>query len=252
MVSGDLQIWLNHFEYHAEHPRRVLHGGRDVLWPHERRRIASSIATLQLGEESAGRRLERAAQRCAHENRIALLARILELLAREEQRHAQLLETFMADHRIPIKRAGWTDWVFRRVRGRAGLELYLYVLTSAELIGIVCYRALESVTGCRRLQLLCRTLVADELAHVGFESQLLVTLRVGRAAPIRALIRWAHWVFFASTALVVWLTHRAALRHARYSGRSFVRACLAQYAFYLGPASAALASIPLARPTPTK
>jgi hypothetical protein len=141
----------------------------------------------------------------------------------------------MQDHRIPLKASHWTDRMFRRIRQRAGLHWYLSVLISAELIGTVYYRALESATGCRRLQVLCRTLVADELAHVGFESQWLLALRAGRGAASRAMTRSVHLTFFAGTAIVVWLTHRSVLRRAGHSGRGFLRACLAQYAFYLRP-----------------
>ena len=41
--------------------------------------------------------------------------------------------------------------------------------------------------------------------------------------------------FFAATACVVWLTHRPVLRCAGYDARSFLRSCLAHYAFYLEP-----------------
>jgi hypothetical protein len=109
---------------------------------------------------------------------------------------------------------------------------------SAELIGTVYYRALESATNCRRLQVLCRTLVADELAHVGFESQLLLALRARRGAASRAMTRALHLIFFAGTAAVVWLTHRSVLRSAGHGARGFLRACLAQYAFYLEPTGA--------------
>jgi hypothetical protein len=109
------------------------------------------------------------------------------------------------------------------------------VLICAELIGNVYYRALESVTDCERLQALCRIIVSDELAHVGFESQVLFMLRAGRAAWLCSLTRLAHRVFFVSTAVVVWLTHRSVLRKAGHSGRSFLRACQAQYEFYLEP-----------------
>jgi hypothetical protein len=212
MSQGDFEIWLNHFEHHAQHPRCVPHGLSDLLRPDERRLIASSIATFQLGEQSEGRTLLRAAQRFAHARRIPALVRIVELFIREEQRHAALLRAFMEEHHIALKRADWTDRVFRRVRRLAGLELCLYILVSAELIGIVYYRALESATDCQRLVMLCRTLVSDELAHVGFESQLLISLRAGRAAPVQALMRLAHRAFFAGTAGVVWLTHRSVLR----------------------------------------
>ena len=216
MSPVDFEIWLNHFEHHARHPRCVLHGLSDRLRPHERRLIAGSIATFQLGEQSEGGTLLRAAQRFAHRRRIPALVRIAKLFIREEQRHAALLRAFMENHDIALKRTDWTDRVFRLVRRLADLELYLYVLISAELIGIVYYRALEAATDCERLRVLCRGLVSDELAHVGFESQLLLALRVGRSAPVQALMRLTHRVFFAATASVVWLTHRSVLRKGRY------------------------------------
>jgi hypothetical protein len=238
MSPRDLEIWLNHFEHHALRPRRVPHGLADVLTPDESHLIASSIATFQLGEPADGRTLLRAAERFARTNEMPHLVRIVDLLIREERRHASLLRAFMQDHRLPLQRSHWTDRVFRRIRRLAGLELYCTVLISAELIGTVYYRALESVTQCRRLQVLCRTLVADELAHVGFESQLLPALRARRGAASRAMTRSVHLMFFAGTTIVVWLTHRSVLHRAGHSARSFLRACLAQYTFYLKPTGA--------------
>ncbi len=242
MSLDNFEIWLNHFEHHAQHPRCVPRGLSDLLRPHERRIIATSIATFQLGEQSEGRTLLRAAQRFADARRIPGIVRIIELVIREEQRHAALLRAFMEEHQIAFKRVHWTDRVFRRVRQLAGLEFCLHILISAELIGIVYYRALETATDCRRLMMLCRNLVSDELAHVGFESHMLLALRAGRAAPVQALMRLAHRAFFAGTAGVVWLTHRSVLRQAGYGARSFLRACLSQYAFYLEPVNATLAS----------
>jgi hypothetical protein len=238
MRPGDLEIWLNHFEHHALRPRRVPHGLADVLTTDEARLIASSIATFQLGEQAEGRTLLRAAERCARTHEMPHLVRIIDLLIREERRHASLLRAFMQDHRLPLKSSDWTDRVFRRIRRLAELPLYLGVLICAELIGTVYYRALESATNCRRLQVLCRTLVADELAHVGFESQLLLALRARRGAASQAMTRSLHVIFFAGTAAVVWLTHRSLLRRAGHSARSFLRACVAQYNFYLEPTGA--------------
>ena len=141
----------------------------------------------------------------------------------------------MQDHRIPLKKTDWTDRVFRLIRRLAGLQTYLSVLTCAELIGKVYYRALESATDCKRLRVLCRAIVSDELAHIGFETQLLSALRARRAAPLRALMQPAHRMFFAITAAVVWFTHRSVLCRAGHSAQSFLRSCLAQYAFYLEP-----------------
>jgi len=234
------EIWLNHFEHHAQHPRCVPHGLADLLRPDERQLVASSIATFQLGEQSEGRTFLRAAQRFAHVRRTPALVRIVELFIREEQRHAAQLRAFMEDHHIALKRTDWTDRVFRLIRRLAGLELYMYILVSAELIGIVYYRALEAATDCQRLMVLCRGLVSDELAHVGFESQLLLALRLGSAAPVQTLIRLIHRAFFAGIVSVVWLTHRSVLRQGGYGARSFLRVCLSQYVFHLEPVNVTL------------
>jgi hypothetical protein len=235
MGPGELEVWLNHFEHHARHRRRIPRGLSDVLRGDERQLIAGSIATFQLGESSEGRALLRAVERFARQNQVPHLVRIFELLIREEQRHASLLRAFMQGHRIPLKKADWTDRVFRLIRRLAGLKLYLSVLTCAELIGKVYYRALESATDCKRLQILCRAIVSDELAHIGFETQLLFTLQAGRAAPLRILAHPAHRTFFGITAVVVWFTHRSVLRRAGHSARSFLRSCFAEYAFYMEP-----------------
>jgi hypothetical protein len=242
MVSQDLRIWLNHFAYHSQHPRYIPSGLGDLLTAEERRLIAGSMATFQLGEQSEGATLLRATERFAQAHGMPLLPRIMELFVREEQRHAALLQEFMQDHAIPLKSRDWTDRVFRGLRRLAGLELYLHVLIVAELIGKVYYRALEAATECQRLKILCRILVCDELAHVGFESQLLLALRADRSAATRALVRFMHRTLFAGSVGVVWLTHRAVLRRAGYNARSFLRSCLTQYAFYLEPTKAAFAA----------
>jgi hypothetical protein len=231
----NLKIWLNHFEYHSEHPRRLPDGIPNVLTATERRLIAPSIATFQLGEQSSGGNLLRAAYRFAQQHDAAEVARITELLIREEQQHAALLHAFMAEHGIPTRRQHWTDRVFRRIRKRAELQFALGVLLTAELIGNVYYRALERATGCQKLRLLCRMLVADELAHVGFESDLLLSMRAGKPLPARIAINLAHRTFFMVTALVVWTTHRAVLKQSGYGLVGFLRACGAQYDFYIQP-----------------
>lgn len=231
----NLRIWLNHFEYHAQQPRGAAGGSPATLAPEERRLIARSLATFQLGEQSDGAGLLRAACRFAAAHGDELLPRITELFIREEQRHARLLRGFMDEHGISARGRHWSDAIFRRVRGLGGFELYLHVLITAELIGNVYYRALESVTDCQRLKVLCRTLLADELAHIGYESELILELRAERPTALRALIRLLHRAFFCGAACSVWISHRAVLRRAGHTGSGFLRRCLDQYAFHLEP-----------------
>jgi hypothetical protein len=77
--------------------------------------------------------------------------------------------------------------------------------------------------------------VADELAHIGFESDLLLSMRARKSGPVRCALDVAHRTFLLGTALVVWTTHRAVLRKAGYRAVGFLRACAEQYRFYLLP-----------------
>jgi len=234
----NLRVWLNHFEYHAQQPRGAAAAATDGITAAERRLIARSIATFQLGEQSDGAGLLRAARRFAARHGDELLPRITELFIGEEQRHARLLREFMDAHGIRAKALHWSDSLFRRLRRLAGFELYLHVLIAAELIGNVYYRALEAVTGCARLKVLCRTLLADELAHIGYESELILELRARKPLAVRTLIRLLHRAFFCAAALAVWVSHRAVLRRAGHTAHGFLWRCLQEYAFHLEPPAA--------------
>lgn len=246
----NLHIWLNHFEYHSQHPRRIPPHISGALTAEERCLIANSLAIFQLGEQSEGRNLLRTAYQFARVHDAAGIARITELCLRERQQHAALLGTFMSEHDIPLRRTHWTDSIFRRLRQLAALEGALSLLLSAELIGIVYYRSLEVATGSQRLRILCRMLVADQLAHVGFESDLLLAMRGRKGALRRAACELAQRVLFMATAVVVWSTHRAVLRRGGYRAAGFLRACRAQYAFYLQPPAIKRATVTPRATTP--
>jgi len=112
------------------------------------------------------------------------------------------------------------------------------------MIGNVYYRALEAATGSRRLQALCRLMVADELVRVAYHAEALIAIRQQRAALPRLAVSALHRMFLSSTALVVWAVHRRALARAGHRPMTFLRAFLAQYEFYL---SHNLLSVVLAR-----
>jgi hypothetical protein len=228
----DLPIWLAHLRSQAAHPRQVPTTLDDTLSGRERRLIAASIATFQLGERSDGAQLRTAVRRYCGDSAQHPFVEIFELFIAEEQRHARLLGEFMQDHEIPEISSALSDRAFRLLRHCGGLESRLRLLLTAEIIGIVYYRALEVVTDCRRLQILCRTLVADELVHVAFESQLLLALRTQRPGVAKLLAVWEQWLLGVAS-LAVWLTHRRVLRSAGYGPLLFLRDCRSQYAFYL-------------------
>jgi len=231
----ELNVWLDHFEYHAAHRSVMPETLREDLTGYERRLIAASLARFQLAERLESGALLRVALRHEAKQRAAPLARIVQLLIAEEQQHVELLGAFMEQHGLAPKRSDWLDRSYRRLRRLAGFELHLSVLITTELIAKVYLRALEAATGSRQLQTLCRMLVADELAHIGFESEVLRELKARRATLTRVGLEFLHRAFFTAAAVEAWLSHRAVLRSAGYRFVTFLRACSAQYAFYLEP-----------------
>lgn len=231
----ELPVWLDHFEYHATRRCVMPETTQDDLTAYERRLIAQSLARFQLAEQLESAALLRAARRHERAHGSAPLARVLRLLIAEEQHHVALLGAFLDQHGLARKRSNWLDRAVRAVRRLAGFELHLSVLITMELIAKVYLRALESATGSRQLQTLCRMLVADELAHVGFESDLLRELKARRAPLARAAVESFHRAFFCVVSVLAWRSHRDVLRSAGYRFATFFRACSAQYAFYLEP-----------------
>jgi hypothetical protein len=112
----------------------------------------------------------------------------------------------------------WPDTVFRWLRHRAGLELSITVLVTAEVIAKVYYAALHGATGCAVVRRLCEQICRDEVAHVHFQTERLARLRRGRRRWVLGLMRAAHRVFYFGTCLVVWHKHGRCAREGWGSG----------------------------------
>lgn len=189
----------------------------------QRDAIAVSIAEFQLGESSEGRHFIACARAyAAHsgdENYVAALGAFIA----EEQRHARDLGRFMDLAGIPRAGHSWPDRIFRWLRRRAGLELSITVLVTAEIIARVYYAALRDATCSTVLRTLCRQILADEIRHVQFQAERLAILRRGRSRRTIAAAQVAHRLFLAGTCLVVWHKHRRAMRAGGYGFRRFWR-----------------------------
>src|SRR6202035_3199421 len=106
------------------------------------------------------------------------------------------------------------DFLFRRLRRLAGLELIITVLVVAETVGKVYYHALRQATGSPLLRRLCDQLLRDEIMHLRFHAERLALLERGRAHWKRKMARFAHGLLFRAAALAVWGKHRRAFRAA--------------------------------------
>lgn len=219
------RMWESHFRYSLDHPPAIPWESTIRLSAAERRRIRSSIQEFQLGEQSEGRHLKRAAAGYARESGDTAYACALELFIREEQRHAALLGRFMDVAGIARVRRTSVDSIFRSLRRFAGLETSICVLLTAEVIARIYYDALLEATRNPALQAICRRILEDEAHHVEFQSQRVAILRRHRSrARIRIALAAQRLLFTGSVALV-WLRHRPVLRAGGYSLPAYWRQC---------------------------
>jgi hypothetical protein len=223
----DWNYWLDVFS--ARSSRLVIHRPErdDWLSDAEHRRIAASIATFQLGEQSEGRTLLKFAEEFAAARGLPALPAVTALFIKEEQHHAAQLKVYMLANGIPLKERSWTDSIFRVLRKLAGFEAAVTVLVTAEMIGFVYYRALARATESRCLKTICRSMCADESLHLRYETQLLMTIRGQRGPVLREAVEALHRILLVISACVVYYDHRPVLRRAGYHLPSFVRDCRA-------------------------
>ena len=225
----DWNYWLEIFTTRAAQLSFRIPERDDWLSDEECHRIADSIATFQLGEQSEGRTLLRFSEKFAARRNIPALPAVTALFIKEEQHHAAQLKEFMLANGIPLKKKSWTDSIFRVLRKLAGFEAAVTVLVTAEMIGFVYYRALARATESRCLKAICRGMCADESVHLRYETQLLLTLRGERGPLLRRIVERAHRVLLTCSALIVFYDHHRVLKHVGYNPGSFVRDCRAVY-----------------------
>ncbi len=231
----DLRIWLNHFEYHAAQHRSVPTHISDTLSRSERALIARPLASLRAHHGAASEGLLRAAYCFSQQRAAPEVARIVELLVRESGQQARLIAVFMRRHHIHSPREHAQAARTVRPGTAAALHGLLSQRLTWQLCNLLCYRALERLTGNQQLRLLCRMLAAEQLAHIGFTTDLLLALRaelssVGRLA---SGMREKWWGLL--TVARVWRDHHAALSRAGYGLRQFLQATRLQYIFYMQP-----------------
>ena len=209
--------WSCYFQINTEWHRQLDWEPLEPLTEGEQSAVARSIQIFQLGESGEGRHFLKCAEHEAARTGDWMYLRALRMFIHEEHRHAEYLHQVLWASRIPTLQKNWTDGIFRWLRHRAGLELTIIVLLTAELIAQVYYQALRDATANRRLRQICRVVLRDEQMHVRFQSERLARLRASQCKLRRFLARCFEQALFLPTLCVVWWTHRPVFRAARMS-----------------------------------
>jgi hypothetical protein len=222
--------WRQYFLDNADALLEIPWDAGVSFTPEECDDLAASIQEFQLGESSEGKHIIRQAQAYAQQSGDVAYPHTLALFIAEEHRHARDLGRVLDLAGIPRAAHAWPDTVFRWLRHRAGLELSIAVLVTAEIIAKVYYAALREATASPVLRRLCEQICSDEIAHVEFQTHRLSILRRVRSPLARATLRFIHRIFYAGTCLVVWHKHGRAMRRGGFDFRRFWRAAHAEFA----------------------
>jgi len=221
--------WIRYFESNRWDPDSLVENKDVELSRRAKTAIAKSIQTFQLGESGEGKHFLKCARRWAEETGDHDYVTALELFIKEEQNHAAALAAFMARAGIPRLEKELSDNMFRWLRHRAGLELTITVLITAEIIARVYYPALRKATSSHWLRKICEHISRDEVAHIRFQGQRLGIIQRRKGPLGRAVSMMLSQVLFDVTSIVVWFAHRSVFKAAKLSFREYWSKCTAEY-----------------------
>ena len=228
-MLDSLNSWLAYFSKNRSNTGDIPWDMQDRLTDDEKSCIEHSIAAFQLGEYSEGKGLLKAAARYAEKIDDECLVPITKLFIAEEQNHALLLKRFMNAHNIALIRKNWTDDVFRRLRKNVGFELTITVLITAEIISVVYYRALKRATNSKLLPAICDKILADEVFHIKYESEMINHIRNSKPAAVKHVLAFLHQFLFSGTILVVYFNHKRVLKRSGNDLSDFWAACWSEF-----------------------
>ncbi len=213
--------WCKRFLGNADRLLVIPWDSGAVLTADERAAVVPSIQDMQLCESSNGSHGLKLtaiyAGRCDDPEYVTAMR----LFFAEENRHSAYLRRYLDLAGEPPIQRSWSDYFFRRLRRLMGFETFVTVLLTAELIGMVCYRAFRQATGCAVLRQICTQLMRDETMHLRFHIERLQMMHAGRPRIRRSFGTLLWRLFFTVACVGVWLKHSRAIRRGGYSFRRY-------------------------------
>jgi hypothetical protein len=138
---------------------------------------------------------------------------VAQLFIKEEQRHGELLGRFLDSAGVPRKNWDAGDALFRLVRyALPSMELWTTPVIMVETLALLYYQAIHNATHSRVLRAICNQILYDEIAHIQFQYERFATIMLHRPFITRLLLLSAQRFLFLIIVLLVWVSHRRALK----------------------------------------
>jgi len=212
LVPGPWSVWRRRFERNRRRalPPVVAPG---ALGPEVAAALAGSLARFQIGETGEGRIVGAVARAVARDTLPGVdddYRRALALFIAEEGRHARILASLVGALGGRLLATTWSERLFVRVRGLAGIRAKLLVLYAAEVVGIGFYATLAAALPAGEARRALEQIAADERRHFAFHRRFFLIQAPGGWR--RALFRCAWLAVAAGGAAIVLWDHRRTLR----------------------------------------
>lgn len=206
------EYWVRYFSQNLQQ-KRIDWAISPNLTLTERHNILKSLQAWQLGETSDGSNLIKAATKYAKRLNDDEYVEAIKLFIREEQKHGNNLGKYLdliGEKRID---KNWGDSLFRKFRGLyTDMEFWTIAVITVEGAAQIFYQCLKDATNCKLLKQICTDILIDEAPHITFQIERLHTIFQQKNKLIKFLTYNYYYIFYFSTALVVWHAHQKLFR----------------------------------------
>lgn len=200
--------WVQYFSHNLQQ-QRIDWAISPELTLTQRNNILKSLQAWQLGETSEGSNLINAATKYAKKLNDDKYVDAIKLFIKEEQKHGENLGKYL--DLIGEKRImkNWGDSLFRKFRGlNTDMEFWTIAVITVESAAQIFYQCLKDATNCKLLKQICTDILIDEAPHITFQIERLHIIFHQKNKIMRFLTYNYYYIFYFSTALVVWYAHQ--------------------------------------------
>lgn len=204
----DSENWVRYFSQNLQKQRIDWTITPDLKLT-ERHEILKSLQAWQLGETSDGTNLINAASKYAKKLNDNRYVDAIKLFIKEEQKHGENLGKYLdliGEQRI---KKNWGDSLFRKFRGLyTDMEFWTIAVITVESAAQIFYQCLKDATNCKLLKQICTDILIDEAPHIIFQTERLQIIFYHKGKLMKFLTHNYYYIFYFSTALVVWYAHQ--------------------------------------------
>lgn len=204
--------WILHFR-ESEKQQRVNWSLDPEISEKEISIILRSLQAWQLGETSDGSHLFKAAAKYTARINDPAYMEALSLFIKEEQKHGNNLGTYLDRIGKPRIKRDLGDTLFRKVRHfNTNMEIWTLTVIIVESTAQIFYQSMKDATRCKLLRQICTDILIDEAHHIDFQTERFSVIFKSKTPFRRAVIQRLYYLFFFSTAVVVWVVNRKLFR----------------------------------------